>query len=57
MIIDQAHFQPFRSREPESAEITSLDAVFNENETDEIALASDSDGYLSEVLHWIPLVF
>ncbi|KAG6412697.1 hypothetical protein SASPL_125382 [Salvia splendens] len=37
-----------RNSEPESTVITSLDAAFTENETDEIALASDSDGYLSE---------
>ncbi|KAH6760377.1 Noc2p family [Perilla frutescens var. frutescens] len=37
-----------RSSESESIEITSLDAVFTENEEDEIANASDSDGYLSE---------
>ncbi|XP_057798972.1 protein REBELOTE [Salvia miltiorrhiza] len=37
-----------RSSEPESTVITSLDAAFTENGTDEIALASDSDGYLSE---------
>ncbi|XP_042035337.1 nucleolar complex protein 2 homolog, partial [Salvia splendens] len=37
-----------RSSEPEGAVITSLDAAFTENEADEIAVASDSDGYLSE---------
>ncbi|KAG6410120.1 hypothetical protein SASPL_128169 [Salvia splendens] len=37
-----------RNSEPESTVITSLDAAFTENETDGIALASDSDGYLSE---------
>ena len=46
-----------RNSEPESTVITSLDAAFTENETDEIALASDSDGYLSEVLDWIPFPF
>lgn len=37
-----------RSNEPKNTEITSLDAIFTENEEDEIAHASDSDGYLSE---------
>ncbi|KAL1553232.1 nucleolar complex protein 2 [Salvia divinorum] len=37
-----------RNSESDSTVITSLDATFTENETDQIALASDSDGYLSE---------
>lgn len=54
----QAYFRSFHSSsEPEGAVITSLDAAFTENEADEIAVASDSDGYLSEVLDCIRFVF
>ncbi|KAL0303142.1 UNVERIFIED_CONTAM: Nucleolar complex protein 2 [Sesamum radiatum] len=37
-----------RSIESEGIENTSLDAVFTENDKDEVADASDSDGYLTE---------
>ena len=46
-----------RSSEFDCIEITSLDVVFTENEKDEVADASDSDGYLSEFLHLIPFIY
>lgn len=58
-IFDRSIFQYiFRSSQPESIENISLDAVFTENEEDgEIEYASESEGYLSEVVNLSLFVF
>lgn len=45
----------FRSDKFEAFDITSIDTVFTEKYKDELADASDSDGYLSEVIDLIHL--
>lgn len=41
----------FRDIRGEDVEDTSLEAIFTEDDSDVVADASDSDGYLSEVVN------